>query len=177
MRGSFRNYTEILTEYAAENGGYFTSSQAVAAGFADSVHGMMVRKGAWLKILRGIYRLSSFPEPAWPELIVYSLWSRDRSGCPQGVYTHDTALHIHAGAIPSPAAVHMSVPFLFRKHAAVPEGLILHKQDLPDESWEQRGGFRVLSKAWMDEAGRFSPPTAGRGMVQGYDAVIQAGED
>ena len=177
MRGSFRNYTEILTEDAAENGGYFTSSQAVAAGFADSVHGIMVRKGTWLKVMRGIYRLASFPEPAWPELTIYSLWSRDRSGCPQGVYTHDTALSIHAGIISSQAAVHMTVPLLFRKHASVPKGLMLHKQDLPAEAWEQRDGYRVLGKEWMDEAGRFVPPAAGCGKVQGYDAVIQAGED
>jgi len=54
---------------------------------------------------------------------------------------------------------------------------MLHKQDLPAEAWEQRDGYRVLGKEWMDEAGRFVPPAAGCGKVQGYDAVIQAGED
>lgn len=194
MRGSFRNYAETLRQTAARQSGYFTASQAVAAGFADSVHGAMVAKGAWIRVMRGIFRLSELPEPDWPELVVYSLWSRDRNGTPQGVYTHDTADAIHRGTSHKGQRIHMTVPRNFRKHAETPPGLILHKEDLPSGSWEDCGGYRVLRREFrLDGAGSMRVPGRNQDALtdgwaafpsgkiftgrHSYDAVIEAGED
>jgi len=167
--GLFKKYADALREEARKSAGYFTATQARAAGYADSVHGYHVDQGDWIKAMRGIYRLAEFPAPARPDLVVFSLWSRDRNGVPQGIFTHDTARQIHGLERHIDGPVHMTVPRLFRKNADTPEGLVLHKYDLADSAWEQRDGFRVLR---IEFCGR--PPTADR---HPYDTVIRKGED
>lgn len=142
--GLFKKYADALRAEAEKNAGYFTAAQARAAGYADSVHGYHVEKGEWIKALRGIYRLADIPEPARPELVVFSLWTRDREGNPQGVVTHATAREIHGLDRNAGGPVYMTVPRAFRKNADTPDGLILHKEDLADFAWEQRNGYRVL---------------------------------
>ncbi|MGB7128727.1 MAG: type IV toxin-antitoxin system AbiEi family antitoxin domain-containing protein [Candidatus Rhabdochlamydia sp.] len=48
-----------LFEIAESQQGYFTFKQAIAAGFSDKNHRYHVQNGDWIKVLRGIYRLSS----------------------------------------------------------------------------------------------------------------------
>ncbi|HMP90624.1 MAG TPA: hypothetical protein PJ991_10505 [Kiritimatiellia bacterium] len=167
--GLFKKYANALRVEAQTNAGFFTAAQARAAGYADSVHGYHVSKGEWIKVQRGIYRLADFPEPEWPELIVYSLWSRDREGLPQGVFTHDTARQIHGLERRASDPVHMTVPRSFRKNAETPGGLILHKEDLADTSWEQRNGFRVLRAELCNQR---TPASR-----HPYDSIIVKGED
>jgi len=167
--GLFKKYADALRAEARKNAGYFTAAQARTAGYADSVHGYHVEKGEWIKIQRGIYRLAEFPEPAWPELIVFSLWSRDRDGHPQGIITHDTARQVHKLDRRDNGPVHMTVPRAFRKNAETPEGLVLYKENLADSSWEQREGYRVLR---LEHCGRIST-----GAHHPYDSVITKGED
>lgn len=167
--GLFRKYAEALKVEAGRNAGFFTAAQARAAGYADSVHGYHVDKGEWIKVQRGIYRLADAPLPAWPELVVFSLWSRDRDGIPQGVISHETARQVHGLDRRTEGPVHMTVPRAFRKNAETPEGLVLHKDDLAATAWEQRDGFRVLRAEFC-----------GRGAASTdhpYDAVIRRGED
>lgn len=167
--GLFKKYADALRKEAARNAGFFTAAQARAAGYADSVHGYHLEKGEWIRMHRGIYRLAEFPEPARPELIVFSFWSRDRQGNPQGVFTHDTAREIHGLDRMATSRIHMTVPRTFRKNAETPEGLILHKEDLSDSAWEQQDGFRVLRLEYCGRAPS-SPPHP-------YDDVIIRGED
>jgi len=167
--GLFKKYADALRAEALKNAGFFTAAQARDAGYADSVHGYHVDKGEWIKLMRGIYRLEDLPAPDWPELVVFSLWSRDRDGEPQGVFTHDTARQIHGFERRDLGPVHMTVPRSFRKNADTPDGLILYKEDLTESSWEQRNGFRVLR---LELCGR--PMTATR---HPYDSVIVNGED
>lgn len=163
--GLFKKYAEALRQVARGQAGFFTAAQARAAGYADSVHGYHVEKGEWIKCLRGIYRLADQPEPEWPELVMLSLWSRDREGQPQGVFTHDTARMVHGLMPRRPGPVHMTVPRSFRKNSETPPGLILHKDNLPPGDWEQRDGFRVAMSATLDRA------------VHPYDDTIRRGED
>ncbi len=167
--GLFKKYADALRVEAAKNAGYFTAAQARAAGYADSVHGYHVDKGEWIKAMRGIYRLAEFPTPLRPELIELSLWSRDRDGIPQGVFTHDTAREIHGLNRAASGPVHMTVPRSFRKNADTPEGLILHKEDLGGHAWEQRNGYRVLRIEFC------GTPHVSEGHP--YDSIIRRGED
>lgn len=167
--GLFKKYAEALRKEAAQNAGFFTAAQARTAGYADSVHGYHLEKGEWVKLHRGIYRLTEFSEPVRPDLVVFSLWSRDRKGTPQGVFTHDTAREVHGLDRYANGPVHMTVPRLFRKNAETPEGLILYKENLSESTWEQHDGFRVLRLEYCGRAPT-SPPHP-------YDDVITRGED
>jgi len=167
--GLFKKYADALRAEAAKNDGFFTAAQARDAGYADSVHGYHVEKGEWIKMLRGIYRLAELSPPSRSELVVFSLWSRDRDGRPQGVFTHQTAREIHGLDRRTGREIHMTVPKSFRKNADTPDGLILHKDDLSDTAWEQRPGFRVLRLEYCSQQ-----PTSDR---HPYDAVIVKGED
>ena len=159
---------------AESQGGYFTASQAKSIGYADSVHGYHVSSGNWVKAYRGIYRLASFPEPKWPNLIVWSLWSRDRSGQPQGVFSHQTALELHRGDYNLSTPLHLTVPKHFRKNCEMPKEIILHKADLADHEIERYSGYFVTTRerTRADTQSVLSFPRADR-----YDDVICAGED
>ncbi|MBN1604139.1 MAG: type IV toxin-antitoxin system AbiEi family antitoxin domain-containing protein [Chitinispirillaceae bacterium] len=133
-----------LYEIASSQGGYFTAQQAVFCGYIHKNHHYYVKNGDWIKELRGIYRLSRYPEPDDSQYILWSLWSCDRNGKIRGVYSHETALSMFELSDVNPDKLHMSVPPDFRKSAAIPEILILHKKTLHSGDCEQRMGYSVL---------------------------------
>jgi len=69
--------------------GFFTTKQAKVAGFAENTHPYHVQAGNWIREHRGIYRLGSFPRGERPDLILWSLWSRNRGEAAQGVYSYE----------------------------------------------------------------------------------------
>jgi hypothetical protein len=167
MSRSSKENARRLEEIAAAQEYFFTATQAKEAGYVDAVHGYHVQNGDWVKHYRGIYRLAGKPAVEWPDLVIWSLWSRDRSGAPLGVYSHETAAMIH-GALPrTEGPLHMTVPRSFRKNCEIPEALVLHKEDLDPDLIEQRPGYAVLSA---------SPRTCSAAL-RPYDDVIRAGED
>jgi hypothetical protein len=60
-----------LYELAAQQGGFFTTGQAKASGYADNTHPHHVRAGNWIRERRGIYRLARFPLAARPDLMLW----------------------------------------------------------------------------------------------------------
>jgi hypothetical protein len=138
------NYTDNLYEVAATQGGYFTAGQAAEAGFSPKNHAYYLKAGAWIREWRGIYRLARFPEPDDGQYVLWSLWTRNRKGVPQGVYSHETALAIFELSDTNPARLHMTVPPGFRKTAPTPPLLVLHKRTIVPGSFEQRAGYNVI---------------------------------
>ena len=67
--------------------------------------------------------------PLTPELALWTLWSADKQGNPQGIWSHETALDIHELSDVAPAKLHMSVPRSFRKGTEIPNNLCLHFVD------------------------------------------------
>lgn len=134
-----------LTHIAEAQQGYFTSRQAAECGFSPTNFPRKVAQGKWLKErVRGVYRLASYPMTARPELALWMLWSADKQGRPQGVWSHETALDIHGLSEVSPAKLHMSVPKSFRKATKIPNHICLHYVDvLPQSDLEIRQGYRV----------------------------------
>jgi hypothetical protein len=137
--------SKLLHDIASKQQGFFTAKQATAAGYADSVHNYHVQNGDWVKACRGIYRLAAFPESHWPELVIWSLWSRGREYKPLGVFSHDTALAIHGKLDEKTSALHMTVPTTFRKNCEIPPHLVLHKEDLAESEIEERDGYSVTT--------------------------------
>jgi hypothetical protein len=132
--------TEHLFEVADGQPGYFTSAQAAEAGYARSTHTYHVKMGNWVRERRGIYRLRRYPMSENGQLVLWSLWSRDRSGKPQGVYSHLTALALKELSDANPARLDLTVPRDFRRGSDIPKILVLHKAQLtPSEIIRQRG--------------------------------------
>ncbi|HBA86383.1 MAG TPA: hypothetical protein DCZ95_20070 [Verrucomicrobia bacterium] len=148
-----------LKEVVEPQKGYFTAKQAVAWGYQDEVHRYHVQNGDWIKAYRGIYRLAEVPEDPWADLIVWSLWSRDRKGLPQGVFCRETALAVHGKALFRPNLIQMTVPPRFRKNCALPDPLKLFKEPLFDHEIEKMPGFSVttLEKTRFDLENDINP--------------------
>ncbi len=123
--------------------GLFTTKQAKAAGFAENTHPYHVQAGNWIREHRGIYRLASFPRGERPDLMLWSLWSRNRAEVVQGVYSHQTALSLHDLSDVMPAKLHMTVPIGFRRNSETPRVVVLHFADLPQSDIGVTHGVRV----------------------------------
>ena len=134
-----------LYELAEVQGGYFTSKQAESLGYRANKRNYHVGAGNWIRESRGIYRLALFPRPERPDLVMWWLWSRNRSGNPQGVYSHQTALSLHDLSDLMPARIDMTVPRTFRRGAPIPRALRLHRADLRRDEIEHIHGVPVTT--------------------------------
>jgi predicted transcriptional regulator of viral defense system len=134
-----------LFETAQAQFGFFTTRQAVAAGFASNTHPYHVRCGNWIREYRGIYRLADYPTPERPDLMVGYLWSRDRHQNPQGVYSHETALSLYELSDANPRKLHMTVPRKFRRMAPPPPMIVLHRADIPLDDTQETLGVRCTT--------------------------------
>ena len=134
-----------LYEIAEPQYGFFTTKQAREAGYDESKRAYHVRAGNWIREHRGIYRLRSFPSPERPDLMLWFLWSRDRTDIPQGVYSHDTALALYDLSDVNPSRLHMTVPRAFRRNSAIPKALVLHKADLAPADVQDIFGVRATT--------------------------------
>ncbi len=132
-----------LYEIAADQQGYFTAKQAIAAGYADNVHPFHVKAGNWIREHRGIYRLAKFEQGEHPDMVLWYLWSRNRQGEPQGTYSHETALSFYNLSDINPAKLHLTVPPGFRRNSEIPGILILHRGVIHNDDAEMLQGFRV----------------------------------
>lgn len=146
---------DLLFAIAEGQDGYFTMAQAQQAGFARSTHSYHVKAGNWLREHRGIYRLKRYPVTEHGNHVLWSLWSRDRAGVPQGVCSHETALALRDLSDANPSKLHMTVPLGFRRNSDIPSELVLHKAELPAADIVQERGYSVTRpmRAIFDCAG------------------------
>ena len=131
-----------LYEIAERQQGLLTTKQTKAAGFAENTHPYHVRVGNWIREHRGIYRLALFPATEHPDLVLWALWSRNRTEEMEGVYSHGTALSLWELSDLNPARLHMTVPRHFRRNSEVPGILVLHYADIPPGDVETAQGFK-----------------------------------
>ena len=139
-----KTVADALFAVAEGQQGYFTSKQATNAGYQLGSQAHHVKSGNWARVERGIYRLTRFPQSPEEQLVIYALWSRNREGRPEGVYSHQTALSIHELSDVNPAKLHMTVPVAFRRTAKTPNVLVLHRSNLDQKDIELRQGFAVI---------------------------------
>ena len=132
-----------LFEVASLQQGYFTAQQAVRSGFSYRMHSHYKQSGQWLEIDRGVFRFVQFPNSPDEDYVRWSLWSRDRKGEPQAVFSHNSALAIHGLGDIMPSKIHFIVPSGFRKKT--PKGCVVHKGNVPSNEKEQREGFFVTT--------------------------------
>jgi predicted transcriptional regulator of viral defense system len=138
-------HQEELYQIAESQAGYFTAKQAAALGYASNKRIYHVRAHNWIREHRGIYRLALFPEPERPDLILWWLWSRDRSDRPTGVFSHLTALSLHDLTDTNPAKLDLTVPKRFRRGVPIPKVLRLHRDEVAPEETELIHGVPVTN--------------------------------
>jgi predicted transcriptional regulator of viral defense system len=137
------NTNRALFELAEGQQGLFTAQQAEEIGFIRSNHSYHVKAGNWVREERGIYRLDQFPYTPEQQLVTYALWSKNRDGEIQGVYSHETALAYYNLTDINPKKLHMTVPKTFRRNSESPRILVLHHNNLANEDVQLAQGFSV----------------------------------
>ncbi len=142
MAQSHREASRRLFDFAEQQQGFFTTKQAKAAGFAENTHPYHVQAGNWVREHRGIYRLALYPAADRPDLVLWSLWSRNRNEEVEGVYSYQTALSLYDLSDLNPAKLHMTVPAKFRRNSEIPGILVLHYADLPESDIQAGSGFK-----------------------------------
>jgi hypothetical protein len=137
-----KDYAKQLYNIAEGQDGYFTAKQALASGYSDRMQTYHVQNGDWIRETRGIFRLASYPPVPEPELMVWYLWSCNRAGEPQSIYSHDTALQVYSLSSWNSQKLHMTVPPGFRR-MVVPEVLCLHRKHVSKGDIAIRYGVKV----------------------------------
>jgi predicted transcriptional regulator of viral defense system len=132
MPGPAKDKLTALFEVAEPQDGYFTAKQAHAAGYSQRMQSYHVSNGDWEREQRGVFRLKHFRD-RFDDYMVWYLWSNNRQGKSQGVFSHDTALAIHELSTWTANKIHMTVPKRFRRFKEIPAGLQLHYGDLSQE--------------------------------------------
>jgi predicted transcriptional regulator of viral defense system len=140
-----KNKKDRLFEVADRQLGYFTSQQAEECGYYRPHFRRFLDSGTWVKEMRGIYRLARYPLQDRSELVLWLLWSRDKLGKPQGVWSYETALDIHELTDIMPSKMHMTVSKSFRRSLETPDILRIHRSELPKEDIEIQRGYSVTT--------------------------------
>lgn len=134
-----------LFQIAASQGGYFTAYQARKVGYSEKNHAYYVNAGHWTREWRGIYRLNRFPLAEDSQYSLWGVWSLNRKGFVQGVYSHETALALFGLTDVQPEKLHMTFPRGHRRVGDIPDALILHHADIAPSECEDRMGYRVTN--------------------------------
>ena len=144
MANTTRRYHNLY-RIASEQGGFFTTKQAISCGYQTSSHPYHVKAGNWVREHRSIYRLVNFPTDDRPDLILWYLWSRNRKEEPQGIYSHETSLALRELTDINPGKLHMTVPRGFRRNSPIPDILVLHYHDVSKSDIDQMHGVKITN--------------------------------
>ncbi len=143
MFGPRKKAERRLNEVAQSQQGFFTTKQAIRAGFGEKTHSYHVNARNWIREHRGIYRLADFPMFEHPDLMRWYLWSQNRGEVPEGTYSHQTALSLYELSDLMPSKLHMTVPKAFRRMSEIPAILVLHRAQLDPHDVQEIHGVRV----------------------------------
>lgn len=132
MPGSAPSW-DRLYEMASGQEGYFTTRDASGAGYSSQLLLKHIRAGRVSRVRRGVYRLVHFPAGDHEDLVILWLWSEK-----QGVFSHQTALGLHALSDVLPAKAHLLLPSAWwNRRLRVPPDVVLHHGDVPrrERAW------------------------------------------
>src|SRR5664279_4751118 len=99
-----RDLRRRLFRVAAEQAGYFSAAQAKAIGYSYQAQAHHVGAGNWLRVDRGLFRLTEWVADVHDDLARWALWSKGRA-----VASHETALAVHGIGEFESARVHLTV--------------------------------------------------------------------
>lgn len=137
----FQNLFQIVSV----QDGFFTTKQAISAGYGTNCHTYHVKTGNWIREHRSIYRLAHYPTGDRPDLMLWYLWSRNRKEEPQGVYSYKTSLALYELTDVNPDKLHITVPKGFRRNSQIPGVLVLHYGNVSSEETDHIHGVKVTN--------------------------------
>lgn len=146
LSGPITERRHELMRLAGKQHGYFTAAQAMKIGYVADHHLYHIKKGNWLHVSRGIFRLPGHNDTPESDFTKWYLWSRNQNDQPQGVISHASALAVHGLREYDPREIHLTVPQSFRKKA--PDEIKIHKATLSLSAIEHRSGFMV-TRLWQ----------------------------
>jgi predicted transcriptional regulator of viral defense system len=120
--------------------GYFTAAQARTCGFSSALLSWHVKRGRYIRIRNGIYRLRDYPSSPHEDMM--AAW---RSIGPDAVVSHESALEL--GTI-IPNSIHLTVP-RSRRYAPRLPGVTVHTTTRPISETERLilGGIPITAPA------------------------------
>jgi len=133
-----------LFSLASQQAGYFTAEQAIASGYSRQLVSHHALQGTFIRVRRGLYRLTKFPPSPYEEVIAAWLgFDPDKA-----VVSHETALQIFDLADVVPTTIHLTVPRSYRSRKA-PPGVTVHTVLKPPRynGVVVRNGVRVSAPA------------------------------
>jgi predicted transcriptional regulator of viral defense system len=126
-----------LYEIAEAQAGYFTATQAQSSGFSWERLSSNVKRGKFVRIKPGVYRLAHFPGSPYEDLFIAWL----RTG-PSSTISHESALSLYELTDVLPGEVHVIVP---RTASRRREGIRLHTNRLEPGDITMRNGLPVTT--------------------------------
>lgn len=161
---------KCLFDAVAEQHGYFTSRQAHNCGISRELIAHYTKRGMYIRIRRGLYRLSNYPTSSRENVIAAWLSIPDQ----KAVVSHESALELLGLSDVIPNQTHLTVPRTMRKTPTIP-GVRIHTTTRPllKTDITVRDGVKVTSAARsiVDAA------EAGTAPEQIYMAISQAIND
>lgn len=146
-----------LFEIASEQGGYFTTSQAAQCGYSNPLVSHHVKRGRFIRVRRGLYRLRDYPSS--PREHVMAAWLA--AGHETAVVSHESALDLLGLSNVIPEVVHLTVQRSKRYRRTTP-GVAIHTttRTLNPEDVTMRDGIRVTSpeRSILDAAEKGTAP-------------------
>ena len=109
-----KDEAEIL-QMAETQHGIITSTQVTEAGIPRRCLSSLVRSGLLVRVERGVYTL---PE-TWEDELYVLQWRFSR-----GIFSHETALYLHAMTDRTPLRYTMTFPFGYNPHNVVKRGVV-----------------------------------------------------
>lgn len=128
-----------LYQIAENQTGYFTASQARGVGFSWERLSSNAKTGLFLRVARGVYRLSRFPGSPYEDLFVSCL----RTGR-NAVISHESALSVYELTDVLPSDIHVIVP---RTASRRRRGIQQHTNQLSPDEITLREGLPVTTVA------------------------------
>jgi len=130
-------WTKTKPPLTEQQAGYFTARQAAGAGFSWERLTDYSKRGRFLRVARGIYRLSRFPSSRFEDLFVGWLACGTKS-----VVSHESALAVYDLSDVIPSETHVTVP---RTASRRRKGIRLHTNPLDRRDIVKREGLPVTS--------------------------------
>lgn len=133
-----------LVETASEQAGYFTAEQARACGYSKALLSHHAKRGNFVRVRRGLYRLAEFPSTRHEE--VMAAWLA--AGGSGAVVSHESALDLLDLSDVIPGSIHITIPRTQRWRRA-PDEVTFHTSEtpVPRKQIQVREGIQVTSAA------------------------------
>jgi predicted transcriptional regulator of viral defense system len=140
LRGS--DYASLFTEASAQHG-YFTTKQAAIAGYSRPLLTYHAKRGRFVRVSRGLYRLRDYPSSLRDE--VAAAWLS--AGPDDAVVSHESALDLLDLSDVIPNAVHLTVPRSRRFQRSPLPGTVIHTtiRTIGGRDVTMREGIRLTS--------------------------------